>query len=390
MEVRDDCQILVDLWKSQHRYTDVNQFTLKLQRFLTLGVKFVTNPSLARREPKHILRKRDMQSMPSLRRNFSIKAISNISMVWPRALLPLISSQMETIVPVIVGLILIAMTYFLMSKKDTKSQIISLEDCDISKLEIKKKSVFYIGISDQAISVSENGILRGIEFSRDLYKVLKKAIAYPRSGDSYLPETVCFVNSSAAFEKDINQITKLGITIGNYKDFEVKAKRPTDAGQTASTGLLPQPNRGCFVCHKEIESKPSQCSACKAVIYCGGACAKKDWPSHKQICGNFKTSVEHIKEWDLHDFPFDFYNKDKILCNYNAVPLLNTQGKHNLGLFSRLCGCFTDIPWGELGKDILEKCQESGDPQKMFQLLGSMKLTRSRCRIISTFQTFIS
>ena len=270
--------------------------------------------------------------------------------------------------------------------KNPVSKSVSIEDCDITGLEIKKKTVFFIGISDKAISVTENGSLRCIEFSNDLFKVLKKSIALPRSGDRYLPETICFVNAATGLDNEITRITNLGISVGDYKDLGVKAKRVVESGNSGPTGLQPQPNRGCFVCHNEIESKPSQCSACKAVIYCGAACAKKDWPTHKQMCSDFKKGVERVKEWDLHDFPFDYYNKEKILCNYNTVPLLNSQGKHNLGVFSRLCGCYSDIPWGELGRELLEKCQESGEPEKMFQLLGYIKVNKvstkktSRCR----------
>lgn len=46
--------------------------------------------------------------------------------------------------------------------------------------------------------------------------------------------------------------------------------RPGNLGMQANGE---PPLRGCHVCHNDIPGKASQCSACKAIIYCGKECA---------------------------------------------------------------------------------------------------------------------
>jgi hypothetical protein len=81
--------------------------------------------------------------------------------------------------------------------------------------------------------------------------------------------------------------------------------------------------------------------------------------------------MEHIETWKLHDFPFTFYNSEKILHNYNTVPFLTTVSKHNVGLFQRLCGCFQQVPWGGLTQRILQHFQQNNpSPEEMFNFFG--------------------
>ncbi len=127
-----------------------------------------------------------------------------------------------------------------------------------------------------------------------------------------------------------------------------------------------------------VNKKPSQCSACKAIIYCSAECAKKDWPQHKQICPMFKAAMGSIESKKLHDFPFDFYKSTAPLQIYNAVIFLIREGLHNVGLYRRICHCYDKIPFGELTtefqnematlKSDKEKATFLGLPEEMYPL----------------------
>jgi hypothetical protein len=271
----------------------------------------------------------------------------------------------------------------------------TLEDYDVS--EVKKASIVWeLGVSGKSCSVSEEGILRAIEFTIDLAKpsvshvlsTVKKAMLEPRDPQSVIhkPEFVVFLETVILSESERKKVTdslaKLDVTVTTLDElkrdrpelFDIKKALPFVNRPLESKEVIPfneQPPRGCFSCRKDIPGKASQCSACKAVIYCSAECAKRDWPNHKQNCQMFRKTVEHIKEWKLHDFPFSYYNSNKILCNYNAVPFLSSVGRHNAGVFQRMCGCFQEMPWGALGAHMLASFQQNqSSPELMFQALG--------------------
>ena len=55
------------------------------------------------------------------------------------------------------------------------------------------------------------------------------------------------------------------------------------------TAALRKPITGperCAVCHAEEPAMNTfkKCRGCKAVVYCGKACQKKDWKTHKKVC----------------------------------------------------------------------------------------------------------
>ncbi|KAJ3371790.1 hypothetical protein HDU91_004935 [Kappamyces sp. JEL0680] len=261
-----------------------------------------------------------------------------------------------------------------------------------------------LGVSGRSASVSAQGILRAIEFTPRLTKptpahvvaTLLKAIVEPIDKDSKIekPEVVAFLDTVLLNEKEkatiIKQLASLSIKAVSMealkRDMPELAKKRTEVAAPApapvaapptATGpqqvlpFNPAPPRGCVLCKKDIAGKASQCSACKAIIYDSADCAKKDWPNHKQVCSEFKASMDHVADWNLHDFPFTFYNKSKILHNYNAVPFLTTHSLHNVGLFQRLCGCFQQVPWGGLNANLLAQFQANRPtPEQMFAALG--------------------
>jgi hypothetical protein len=98
---------------------------------------------------------------------------------------------------------------------------------------------------------------------------------------------------------------------------------------------------------------------------------KKDWPEHKTMCKMFKTSMEHVAGWNLHDFPFSFYPAKGYLCSYNVVNFLIAKSIHNIGLFKRLCGCYNEVGFGEFGAKMIADFQQSKPtPEDMFAKTG--------------------
>ncbi|KAJ3002988.1 hypothetical protein HKX48_001999, partial [Thoreauomyces humboldtii] len=264
-----------------------------------------------------------------------------------------------------------------------------------------------VGISAAAIAVSENGQLRVFETLPETGKVtaeqitaaVVKAIAAPLEGHTVQrPKLVSFLQSRQCSEKVYAQaaesIAKFGIRVGTAEELEPElseyvvkrreevnrllatALQPAPPQQPAPGGpkppLSPAPNRGCFVCKKDIAGKASQCSACKAMIYCSTDCSKKDWPTHKAVCKGFKANMDRIENENLHDLPFDFYNEQKQLHSFNQVAFLVQKDVHNIGIFRRLCACYNQIAYGELAAGHIAQMQAGNitDPRERFKLFG--------------------
>ncbi len=78
-----------------------------------------------------------------------------------------------------------------------------------------------------------------------------------------------------------------------------------------------------------------------------------------------------VEQQSLHDFPFTFYNSKKILASYNQVNLLVQHGLHNIGAFKRLCGCYRDVPYGQLWfEQVLQFRAVKASNKDMFDCLG--------------------
>ena len=89
------------------------------------------------------------------------------------------------------------------------------------------------------------------------------------------------------------------------------------------------------------------------------------------MCANLKKDMDHIKDWKLHDLPFEFYNEKTQLANYNQVNLLSQKSLHNVGLFRRICGCFNQMGWGMLSAELIAQFQQTQPtPEQMFAATG--------------------
>lgn len=186
-----------------------------------------------------------------------------------------------------------------------------------------------VGITKKSVSVvSSQGLLKSLEFITTsdslndfIFDTILQAIKFPRdvpASSAAKPKEIYFLNQPHPDTALSARLAKIGIKVT-----ATKPSQPSSEGQkSAPLQQLPQeqiqfnaqPNRGCISCHQEIiGKKPSQCSACKAVIYCSSTCAKDDWKKHKTVCKEFKTSIDHIKDWNLHQFPFNFYTPEKVL-----------------------------------------------------------------------------
>jgi hypothetical protein len=242
--------------------------------------------------------------------------------------------------------------FFPTLKKSSLNPLFTLLDLDYytDKLDQLKTEqvVFEIGISNKSCSVSDNGVLRAIEFTENLLKpsvehivtTIIKSIVEPIELQELTPKRPAFVVYLETSQITDQEKQKIKAILDKYlietttitqlriqKPELVKAPvAPFIPGVPQLAPWNEQPNRGCFNCRKEIEGKASQCSACKAVIYCSVDCAKKNWATHKQTCADFKLTIDHVQEWNLHEFPFPFYTVEKPLCNYNAVPFLGSKG----------------------------------------------------------------
>ncbi|KAJ1554572.1 hypothetical protein HK405_004659, partial [Cladochytrium tenue] len=280
------------------------------------------------------------------------------------------------------------------------------EAADITK-QIKDapvtEAIWQIGVSGKAVAVSEEGTLLAFEFSKsgriptveEVVTTLFKAISKPVEGRPRRPRVAMVLATSPLTPAAVGQVAakvaeKLELRIATQDALEpemteLKERRKTEVAKIKAATpvatpqkptMQPPPRRACFVCKKEIEGKPRQCSSCKAIIYCSPECATKDWPQHKIMCETYKKNVQRLTDENLHDLPFTFYNKKKHLENFNQLPFLVDNGIHNVGVYRRLCQCFVQLQWGELSGELeaqMNLPQHKDDPQKRFALTGLPK-----------------
>ncbi|KAJ3416926.1 hypothetical protein HDV05_007984 [Chytridiales sp. JEL 0842] len=292
------------------------------------------------------------------------------------------------------------------------------------------ETIWQIGVSNKAVSVSEEGMLRSIEFSKsgklptvdEIVFAFLKAIVSPLDPTMPVvkPKFAMVLSTRMISEKVVKQVAakiKEDINVRIDLQENLEAEMPafieerlalTEKLNNAPSALAPQvqqqlqqngqpaaqtgptfietPKRACFVCKTEIADKPRQCSACKAIIYCSPECATKDWPQHKVMCPTYKANIHAITEKKFHNLPFEFYNSKKRLDNYNQVAFLVANNIHNVGVYRRLCQCYSGLGFGELSGELLAQTQQpgvkgdaeaefacSGLPKELFPLGKSLK-----------------
>ncbi|KAJ3007888.1 UNVERIFIED_CONTAM: hypothetical protein HDU68_003304 [Siphonaria sp. JEL0065] len=296
-----------------------------------------------------------------------------------------------------------------------------------AKLSPKNQAIWQIGVSSNAVAVSEEASLLGFNFAavpgspsvKEITETILLVMIKPFEGVSRRPSIIAFLpsvviseaqikeisdNLTAVFEKDDLRVTTMDQLESELPELIKKRtdeiqKNPTLAAPSvvqatqqaqhvaaataaAASGAKPvqqklpfnpTPPRGCFICKKDIEAKTKQCSACKSVIYCSADCATKDWPNHKIMCPIYKSNVQRLTEENLHGLPFDFYNSKKQLENFNQVPFLVEKEIHNIGVYRRLCQCFQQLHWGELSGELAVQMAADplkGDAEKQFACTG--------------------
>ncbi|KAI9328767.1 hypothetical protein DFJ73DRAFT_861369 [Zopfochytrium polystomum] len=264
-------------------------------------------------------------------------------------------------------------------------------------------AVWQIGVSGKAVAVSEEGALLAFEFSKsgklptvdEIVATVQKAAGKPNEGAARRPRVAMVLSTRMIPNSAVDLVAEkvkglLDIRVASQEALEpempelnekrkaelekTKAAQPAQPAQKPT--MQPPPARACFVCKKDIEGKPRQCSACKAIIYCSPECATKDWPQHKIMCGTYKSNMLRLNEEKLHNLPFTFYSQKKQLENFNQVPFLVENNIHNVGVYRRLCQCFGQLQWGELSGELAAQMdleQNKGDPEKQFALTGLPK-----------------
>jgi hypothetical protein len=152
-------------------------------------------------------------------------------------------------------------------------------------------SLWQVGVGEKSVSVGCDGVLRqfhftkGIPTSKEIVNCIKMAAFQPMEGCiPQRPKLVSFLESrqcSDAILKAVADEFPLIKLIKNEtvtkelleSQFGIIEKRASEAKENRKS-ISGSPPRMCIVCSKQIiDKKPSQCSACKAVIYCGVDCA---------------------------------------------------------------------------------------------------------------------
>ncbi|KAJ3033254.1 hypothetical protein HDV00_006544 [Rhizophlyctis rosea] len=83
--------------------------------------------------------------------------------------------------------------------------------------------------------------------------------------------------------------------------------------------------------------------------------------------------MQRLEIDNLHDLPFDFYNSHIQLTNFNLHTFLVRNDIHNKGVFRRLCGCYCEVPYGDLAAEREARLQETrldDEFKARFQMLG--------------------
>ena len=61
---------------------------------------------------------------------------------------------------------------------------------------------------------------------------------------------------------------------------QLSRMRLTFGDEETSSTTVP----ACAECGEYINAHPKRCAACQRVYYCGAACQRAHWPTHKAFC----------------------------------------------------------------------------------------------------------
>jgi hypothetical protein len=154
-------------------------------------------------------------------------------------------------------------------------------------------SLWQVGVGQKSVSVGCDGVLRQFHFTKsvptstEIVNCIKMAAFRPMEGASQQrPKLVSFLESRQCSDatlkavsddfpsfKVIKNETVTKEVLETHFGLGAADKRASEAKENRKSTNGPPP-RMCIVCSKQmVNKKPSQCSACKAVIYCGVECA---------------------------------------------------------------------------------------------------------------------
>lgn len=88
-------------------------------------------------------------------------------------------------------------------------------------------------------------------------------------------------------------------------ELDLKIKRITDMRRAARNAIregkpLPSACIGCFKIGNTADGTLMQCSRCKSIKYCSGACQKAHWPKHKADCKKYAVDTTNPDKYPFH------------------------------------------------------------------------------------------
>jgi splicing suppressor protein 51 len=88
-------------------------------------------------------------------------------------------------------------------------------------------------------------------------------------------------------------------------ELDLKIKRVAEvrrAGRAAIKAWKPLPSAclGCFKIGSTADGTLMQCSRCKVIKYCSGACQKAHWPKHKESCKKYAVDTSNPDKYPFH------------------------------------------------------------------------------------------
>lgn len=175
-------------------------------------------------------------------------------------------------------------------KESKRKETVAVEAPDVTSLQ-KVPLTALVGVSKGAVSLVLNGELVHFILQNTTKKtniLIWNCIAEFIRNSRVVPKNIAFLStctcSAAVLEKAAKELKeKLDVDAKSIDKFDEKdltllgqAPVKTTTATKASTPVTANGARPrmCYTCKKMIvDKKPSQCAACKAIIYCSADCA---------------------------------------------------------------------------------------------------------------------